>query len=90
MSDIDMGRVVKGFVLVTVLLSCSGCTEQVDPSAELLSTQPLPESVHAYRHMRVQVSTTADVLKVYYPTRYVRPDPDIVYPILRAGCDPIR
>ena len=86
MSDIDMGRVVKGVVQVMVLLSCSGCTEQVDPPSEVLSTQPLPESVHAYRHIRVQVSTTADVRKVCYPTRYVTPNPDIEYPILRVDC----
>lgn len=68
-------------VLVITLLSCSGCRE--DPQ---YSQQPLPESVHAYRIKVTMIETTKPFvpIKKEYSIRIVKPDPNVVYPILRV------
>ena len=74
-----MGRVVQT-VLAGMILSCCGCTETAKPEPK-----PLPESVHAYRmHLRVRVCATTEVRQISCSARFVKPDPEVCYPLRRV------
>ena len=65
--------------MAAVLCVLGGCTEQPGPEPK-----PLPGSVHEYRLMHAG----QDVRQVCYPARFVKPDPERVYPTIKAGPDP--
>ena len=74
-----MGRVFQT-VLAGLMLTCSACTEPAEPDPK-----PLPESVHAYRmQLRVRVCATTEVRKISCSARFVKPDPEVCYPLRRV------